>query len=113
MTSEGDNSMGTAPDTDSQTEEKNKEKSTWGRKCKQWAPGSYAALHKGKDPNKPKKSKRQSKLDEDNSSRSRIILHLENEREKNRQKIRDLEAEIDILAAQIDENDIKTDIAEQ
>ena len=70
-------------------------------------------MHKGKDPNKPKKSKRQSKLDEDNSSRSRIILHLENKREKNRQNIRDLEAEIDILAAQIDENDIKTDIAEQ
>ena len=91
MTSEGDNSMDTAPDTDSQTEEKNKEKSTRGRKCKQWAPGSYAALHKGKDPNKSKKPKRQNNQDEDNSSRTRIILHLENEREKNRQKIRDLD----------------------
>ena len=86
-------------------ESQNEEKTESGtgrrtRKCKQWTPGSYAAIHKGKL--KEKKEKKQTKQDEQKSQK-RIIL--EYEIQKNKKKITKLEAEIDILAAQIDEND--------
>ena len=102
-------------ETDSQIESQNEEKSTTEtgrktRKCKQWTPGSYAALHKGHQ--KEKKEKKQTKQDEQKSQK-RIILHLENERQKNKKKITELEAEIDILAAQIEENDHSTGLNDQ
>ena len=102
-------------ETDSQIESQNEEKSTTEtgrktRKCKQWTPGSYAALHKGHQ--KEKKEKKQTKQDEQKSQK-RVILHLENERQKNKKKITELEAEIDILAAQIEENDHSTGLNDQ
>ena len=120
--SEGENSMESAPDSqmnsdsqvDSQAEENARGANRKSRRCKNWTPGSYAMLHGGKDKTSDrKKEKDQSKKKEEHRAKSKTIQHLKNEKEENKKKILELEAEIDVLVAQIEENDLRPDPNDQ
>ena len=139
--SEGENSLESGTDgltdgvldTDSQAEEKPHDQNRRSRRCNQWTSGTYATLHRGKEPGKNKKDKKPKQQRDDPKSKTEIILHLENENKElkekldamntphehtdseqstNKKRISELEAEIDVLIAQIEENDEKTNQAE-
>ena len=129
-----DNSVGSTTeamlDTDSLAESLHEERTSDRnpRRCKKKSPGSYAQMHRGsRQTLKGKKPKNSKDKKINQISQKKIILQLEQEnkelreklrqeipeanppngteQENNRQKIKELEAEIDILAKQIEEND--------
>ena len=115
-------------DTDSQAEERPQKLTRRTRRCNQWTLAVTQLCTKERNPEK-KKDKKSKRAKDDHRTQTKIILRLQNENkalkeklytmtspresnnddmENNRQKIRDLEAEIDVLVAQIEENDKKS-----
>ena len=111
---------------DSQNEDNTPERKTW--RCNRKSPGSYAKMHKGSaEPKAKTKRKTEDKTKITQISQKKIILQLQQEnqelkdklneeqqehdlnrtsdQETNQQKIRELEAEVDVLINQIQEYD--------